>query len=175
MLIESARPHLRSQHPFAQSVWANCSAAKAPFLLYDPTRKQYQIARNKGRTGLNDGQYLSLNLSEQLRSKSIIHCDKRQRRQPSGTIFRQYDVRYVQHANQYQTHRLSVHGRESQQTTLCGARTNFIWKIWSISQRLPSPTPQLVSELRSTNLQLDRRVQEMHTLFDLSKEFNAQC
>src|SRR5690606_4498612 len=31
----------------------------------------------------------------------------------------------------------------------------------------------LVRELRQTNLQLDRKVQELHTLFDLSKEFNA--
>jgi len=147
-------------------------SSKGTILLYDPTRKQYQIARNKGRTGLNDGQYLSLNLSEQLRSKSIIHCDK----DNDGSLPEPFSGSTMCAMFNMQTSTRHIGylcmGGKANRQPFAEHELNFIENLVNISA-VAIANSQLVSELRSTNLQLDRRVQEMHTLFDLSKEFNA--
>lgn len=145
---------------------------KASILLYQPQKKKYQVARNKGQTGLHDGQYISLDLSTELKKKSIIQCAI----DNDGTLpepFSQNELCAMFNMRTSSEHigYLCIGGKANREP-FAEHELNFIENLVNISAVAISNS-QLVNQLRSTNLQLDRRVQEMHTLFDLSKEFNA--
>lgn len=145
---------------------------KAAILLYNPSEKRYDVTKNKGNTGYFEGQHLKISLSDELRAKSLILC----KRDNDGTIpelLIKNEICAIFNMKTSTQHigYLCVGAKASKQD-FADHELNFIENLVNISA-VAIANSQLVGELKSTNLQLDRRVQEMHTLFDLSKEFNA--
>lgn len=147
-------------------------STKASILLYQPMKKHYVVARNKGQTGLHDNQLISLHLSDYLKNKDIIQCAL----DNDGTLpepFSENELCAMFNMRTSTQHigYLCVGGKANKEP-FAEHELNFIENLVNISAAAISNS-QLVSQLKATNHQLDRRVQEMHTLFDLSKEFNA--
>lgn len=147
-------------------------STKASILLYQPQKKHYEVARNKGQTGLYDGQILKLNLSPALREKNIILCaHDNDGSLPEPFSENELCALFNMRTSTQHIGYLCIGGKATR-GDFAEHELNFIENLVNISAVAISNS-QLVHQLKSTNLQLDRRVQEMHTLFDLSKEFNA--
>jgi len=147
-------------------------STKSAILLWEPAQKHYEVKKNKGKTGLFEGQHLHLHLSESLKAKSIIMSGT----DNDGTlpdIFEKHEVCTLFNMKTSSEHigYLCI-GAKANKVPLSDRELDFIENLVNISA-VAIANSLLVSQLRTTNLQLDRRVQEIHTLFDLSKEFNA--
>ena len=145
---------------------------KAAILLWNPQEKRYDVAKNKGKTGLFDGQFLQLPLSDALKSRSVILS----KRDDDGTLpdlfsRNQFCAFFNMKTSSQHIGYLCI-GAKATGEPFADHEVDFIENLVNISA-VAIANSQLVGQLRTTNLQLDRRVQEMHTLFDLSKEFNA--
>lgn len=147
-------------------------STKSAILLWDAPQKNYEVKKNKGKTGLFEGQHLQLHFSESLKAKSIIMSAT----DNDGTIpdiFEKNEVCVLFNMKTSTEHigYLCI-GAKANKEPMSDRELDFIENLVNISA-VAIANSLLVSQLRSTNLQLDRRVQEIHTLFDLSKEFNA--
>lgn len=145
---------------------------KSAILLWDPSEKRYEVTKNKGKTGLHESQHLHLNFSEGLRKRSIIYSE----RDNDGTLpelFLRNELCVLFNLRTSSEHiGYLCMGAKASKEPFTDRELDFIENLVNISA-VAVANAKLVRQLRTTNLQLDRRVQEIHTLFDLSKEFNA--
>jgi phosphoserine phosphatase RsbU/P len=147
-------------------------ALRATILLWDPQKKHYQVAKNKGKTGLFEGQTLRLNLSEEIKGASVITAGTNEYNAlPDPFRHQDYCAMFNMRTSSQHVGYLCM-GAKASKEHYAEHELDFIENLVNISAVAISNS-QLVKQLRSTNVQLDRRIQEMHTLFDLSKEFNA--
>jgi phosphoserine phosphatase RsbU/P len=147
-------------------------ALRATILLWDPVKKHYQVAKNKGKTGLFEGQTLRLNLSDQTKATSVITAGTDDYNAlPDPFRHQDYCAMFNMRTSSQHIGYLCM-GAKATKEPFATHELDFIENLVNISAVAISNS-QLVKQLRSTNVQLDRRIQEMHTLFDLSKEFNA--
>ena len=143
---------------------------KAAILRYHPEHNGYKIEKVKGKTNLNEGDTVELNLSEeQLNSSSIYLAD-------DSTIPE------VCKKNGLQT-LINLRTGDQRLGFLClGPRLGsnqwqerekeFIESLATISA-VAMANSEMVGELKQVNRRLDRRVNELNTLFEISKNFNT--
>lgn len=145
---------------------------KSAIILWDKTEEVYVVSKNKGKTELLEGQKIYLNLSESLQNKSILHLD-RDNDETIPKIFEQNELRLIFNLRTSTEHiGYLCMGAKANKHEFSDHELEFIENLVNISAVAVSNSI-LVRQLKNTNLQLDRRIQEIHTLFDLSKEFNA--
>lgn len=145
---------------------------KSAILLWNRQEQYYEITKNKGKTGLFEGQHLYLELSETLRDKSIIYSARdNDGTLPSLFIENELCVLFNLRTSSEHIGYLCM-GAKANKQEFTDRELEFIENLVNISAVAVSNSI-LVRQLKNTNLQLDRRIQEIHTLFDLSKEFNA--
>ncbi|MCH8495253.1 MAG: SpoIIE family protein phosphatase [Balneolales bacterium] len=145
---------------------------RACILLWDPIKKDYEVAKNKGKTGLFEKQRMNLSLSDNLKSKSVILCPQDDDGSVPETFKKSGFCALFSIRTSAQHIGYLCIGEKANKELFTEQELNFIENLVNVSA-VAIANSQLVRQLRTTNLQLDRRVQEMHTLFDLSKEFNA--
>lgn len=147
-------------------------STKSAILLWDSNEQHYEVSKNKGKTGLFEGQHLQLRLSDALKAKSII-LSAQDNDGSIPDIFEKNEVCTLFNMKTSSEHigYLCI-GAKASKEPFTDRELNFIENLVNISA-VAIANSLLVRQLRTTNLQLDRRVQEIHTLFDLSKEFNA--
>ena len=143
---------------------------KAAILRHHPEYNGYKIEKVKGKTNLNEGDTVELNLSEeQLNSSSIYLAD-------DSTIPE------VCKENGLQT-LINLRTGDQRLGFLClGPRLGsnqwqerekeFIESLATISA-VAMANSEMVGELKQVNRRLDRRVNELNTLFEISKNFNT--
>ncbi len=145
---------------------------KSAILLWNKQEQYYEITKNKGKTGLFEGQHLYLELSDSLRDKSIIYSARdNDGTLPSLFIENELCVLFNLRTSSEHIGYLCM-GAKANKQEFTDRELEFIENLVNISAVAVSNSI-LVRQLKNTNLQLDRRIQEIHTLFDLSKEFNA--
>lgn len=145
---------------------------KAVILLWNYSEKKYEVAKNKGKTGFYEKQHVFFKLSDDLKSKSLIICkNDNDGSIPEILIKNEVCAIFNMKTSTQHIGYLCI-GAKANKLDFADHELNFIENLVNISA-VAIANSQLVNQLRSTNLMLDRRVQEMHTLFDLSKEFSS--
>jgi sigma-B regulation protein RsbU (phosphoserine phosphatase) len=144
-------------------------ATKAAIILFDPTHKKYAVRKSKGKTGFFDTQSIPLPGADSF--QDAVHVPTEHPGFPD--VLKENGL----------TGLFQIRTRAQHMGYLCiGSKAtgepfnpreiDFLENLVNISA-VAIANSLLVGQLRNTNLQLDRKVQELHTLFDLSKEFNA--
>lgn len=149
MLIESTDPDFVLNNLLLIAM-GKVMTTRAAIVLWDPIRRQYEVHKTKGRTGLFD--------------KQIVPSPGTH---PISALPGLFDIRtHTQHIG-YLLIGAKASGRDYDPQEV-----DFLENLVNISA-VAITNSMLVRQLKQTNLKLDRKVQELHTLFDLSKEFNA--
>lgn len=145
---------------------------KSAILLWNDAGEYYEVSKNKGKTGLFEGQHLYFDLSESLDKKSIIYVS-RDNDGSLPSLFAENELCVLFNLKTSSEHiGYLCMGAKASKEEFSSRELEFIENLVNISAVAVSNS-LLVRQLKNTNLQLDRRIQEIHTLFDLSKEFNA--
>lgn len=144
-------------------------ATKAVIILVDPVHKKHVVRKSKGKTGLFEAQEVPLPSSDAF--PDAVHIPTEHPTYPTllheNGLTGLFQIRTrAQHMGY-----LSI-GLKATGEPFNSREIDFLENLVNISA-VAIANSLLVGQLRSTNLQLDRKVQELHTLFDLSKEFNA--
>lgn len=125
-------------------------SSRAAIVLWDPVLGQYEVRKSKGRTGFEE--------------KQVIPSPQTSRPESLPGLF---EIRTQSRHIGYLLTGPKADGRPYDPKEV-----DFLENLVNISA-VAITNSMLVRELKQTNLKLDRKVQELHTLFDLSKEFNA--
>jgi phosphoserine phosphatase RsbU/P len=145
---------------------------KSAILLWNASKGYYEVSKNKGKTGLQEAQPIHLELSAKLRNQSVIYS-ARDNDGSLPAIFVENELCVLFNLRTSAEHiGYLCMGAKANREEFSHRELEFIENLVNISA-VAVANSVLVRQLKNTNLQLDRRVQEIHTLFDLSKEFNA--
>lgn len=143
---------------------------RGAILLYEPAKDSYLVKRTKGRTTLSEDETLSFDDGEKLKDQSWFktddvtdHLPEELREEPNCTFF---NLRTSNHHIGF-----LVLGPKGSRQPLTDWEHEFIESLVIISAVAIANT-RLFAELRNINRKLDRKVYELNTLFDLSKDFN---
>ncbi len=144
-------------------------ATKAVIILLDPLQKKHVVRKSKGKTGLFEDQVVPLPGADVF--PDAIHIPPDHPNYPA--VFAENGLTGLFQIRTRAQHMgyLSI-GSKATGEPFNAREVDFLENLVNISA-VAIANSLLVGQLRSTNLQLDRKVQELHTLFDLSKEFNA--
>lgn len=144
-------------------------ATKAVIFLIDPIHKKHVVRKSKGKTGLFEAQEVPLPGSDVF--PDAVHIPTDHPTYPD--VLREIGLTGLFQIRTRAQHMgyLSI-GPKATGEPFNPREIDFLENLVNISA-VAIANSILVGQLRSTNLQLDRKVQELHTLFDLSKEFNA--
>ncbi|MDX1672831.1 MAG: SpoIIE family protein phosphatase, partial [Balneolaceae bacterium] len=144
--------------------------SRAMVLIYQPGDNTYEVAKSKGRNCPKEGESISLQVPEQTKEQSVIRPDDKDIKMPelikgddSCTFFN------LQTSN----HHLGFLclGSKGTKEPLKQHEIEFVESLVIISA-VAIANSRMFSELRRINRMLDRKVYELNTLFDLSKDFN---
>lgn len=138
-------------------------------LQADRKQKKYIIADLKGRLPLVKGDTITLRGRLLADDTTIIHSgDDHYPDELAGSgLTTMVSLKTSGHAIGW----LAL-GPKFNGTPLSTSESEFLESL-TIMSSVALSNSKLIDELQSTNRQLDRKVQELYTLFDLSKEFNA--
>ncbi len=139
-------------------------------LIYQPGTKTYLVSKSKGRNSITEGQSLNLEWDESLKDQSVIHCG------PDGLdipgVFEGDD-----HCTLFNLRTSNNHigylylGPKGNKQSLSQREVDFVESLTIISS-VAIANSRMFTELRRINRMLDKKVYELNTLFDLSKDFN---
>ncbi|HLR33596.1 MAG TPA: hypothetical protein VK074_13985, partial [Fodinibius sp.] len=143
---------------------------RAMVLIYQPADNQYEIVKSKGRNCPPVGNFLDLSLDDNLRNQSIIRCGSDNvdlpeifEGDPTCTLFN------LQTSNNHLG--FLCLGSKGNKQPLSAHEVEFIESL-SIISSVAIANSRMFTEMRRVNRMLDRKVYELNTLFDLSKDFN---
>ena len=144
---------------------------KAAILLFDSETKNYRVEKTKGRTTFAEGDHLELNWDASQTEQSVIELKAEDVDTPDvlgkNNLCMVFNLRTGDNHLGY----LCL-GPKANGEPLLKREIEFIGSLATISAVAMSNT-EMVEELKHINRQLDRRVYELNTLFDLSKDFNV--
>lgn len=169
MLVESHDPDFIMNNLLLISM-GKVMSSRAMVLLFDAGRSAYFVAKTKGKLSMSEGQEMdSLKLfdADDDLSASVL----RGRRVPEELSVQGIDALFNIRTSDRHLGFLCL-GKKLSGKPLDDSETGFLESMVFMSA-VAIGNSQLMKELRQTNRELDMKVQEMHTLFELSKEFNA--
>jgi sigma-B regulation protein RsbU (phosphoserine phosphatase) len=154
-------------------VMGKMMVGKTAIFLYQPYTDDYQVAKTKGRTGF----VLSETFSEPMfRNQAEEHFYHLHQVPESGKPGPEIAGSGLQTFINLKTSALHLGvlglGARMDGTVLSNEELHFLEGLCIISAA-GIANSQLFGELRKINRELDKRVQELHTLFDLSQEFST--
>ncbi|MEX0684528.1 MAG: PP2C family protein-serine/threonine phosphatase [Balneolales bacterium] len=147
-------------------------SARAMVLLYEPIDDQYRVVKSKGKLSWKDGQAFKATeeltrLSGDNASSSLLAAEVVPKSLYDAGITVMINLRTSERHLGYLCMGGKVNGIH-----LNDAEKGFLESLVYMSATALGNS-FLVSEIKKANRDLDLKVQEMHTLFDLSKEFNG--
>ncbi len=149
LLIESSDPDF-VMHNLLLIAMGKVLCGRAAIVLFDSERGRYEVCKTKGRTGYADGQVVGSPVSDRPELLPGLFEIRTQSRHMGYLLL----------------------GPKTDGKPYDSNEMDFLENLVNLSA-VAIANSLLVRELKQTNVKLDRKVQELHTLFDLSKEFNA--
>ena len=144
--------------------------SRGMILIYQPGSETYKVSKSKGRNTPDEGSTFSFDWDGEAREQSVIRCGTEEVDIPdviegdgNCTIFN------LQTSNEHIG--FLCLGSKGNKQPLSEHEVEFIESL-SIISSVAIANSRMFTELRRINRMLDRKVYELNTLFDLSKDFN---
>ncbi|MEX0780015.1 MAG: PP2C family protein-serine/threonine phosphatase [Balneolales bacterium] len=170
LLVESHDPDFVMNNLLLISM-GKVMASRAMVLLLDADHQNYLVAKTKGKLEYAEGQKIALSSlfygSDGVQTTSVISGQNVPDILGDQGIATMFNIRTSDRHLGFLCLGKKLTGNFSKT-----AETGFLESLVFMSA-VAIGNSQLMKELKETNRKLDMKVQEMHTLFDLSKEFNA--
>jgi len=144
--------------------------SKGMILLYQPGSDKYIISKSKGRNCPEEGQTISFEWDADIDEQSVIQCGVDDFEMPDL-------IEGDQHCTFFNLQTSNDHigflclGSKGNKQPLNQHEVEFVESL-SIISSVAIANSRMFTELRRINRMLDRKVYELNTLFDLSKDFN---
>jgi sigma-B regulation protein RsbU (phosphoserine phosphatase) len=144
---------------------------KSAVFMYDQDEDYYYATHTKGRLSFTNQERIKWQI-EDFQKTQTVHVETK-KNDTFPTLFWDNDLKTVVHiktSNQYLGFILL--GPKLNKEPLSQREIDFITSLVIILS-VSIANSQLFSDLKQANRSLDKKVQELHTLFDLSKEFSS--
>lgn len=144
--------------------------SRGMILLYQPGSDNYIISKSKGRNCPEEGQTISFDWDKEVQEQSVIQCGVDDFEMPDL-------IEGDQHCTFFNLQTSNDHigflclGSKGNKQPLSQREIEFVESL-SIISSVAIANSRMFTELRRINRMLDRKVYELNTLFDLSKDFN---
>lgn len=143
---------------------------KGIILIHQPGDDSYLVSKAKGRGCPEEGAILNLDWDESVRQKSVIQCGVDDI--PMPEVIRGGEACTFFNLRTSNNHLgFLCLGKKGNMEALSTREIEFVESL-SIISSVAIANSRMFTELRHINRMLDRKVYELNTLFDLSKEFN---
>jgi sigma-B regulation protein RsbU (phosphoserine phosphatase) len=139
-------------------------------LLHQPGDNSYVVSKSKGRSCPKEGKKISFNWDAEVREQSVIQCGIDDIEMPDLIEGDQHCTFFNLRTSNYHIGFLCL-GSKGNQKPLNQQEIEFVESL-SIISSVAIANSRMFSELRRINRMLDKKVYELNTLFDLSKDFN---
>ena len=143
---------------------------KAMVIIHQPARNNYIVTKSKGRSCPDEGETLSLSWDKETLNKSVIECAKEDIQLPEFFEGKQNCTFFNLRTSNNHIGFLCL-GPKGNGKPLNQHEIEFVESL-SIISSVAIANSRMFTELRRINRMLDRKVYELNTLFDLSKDFN---
>lgn len=144
--------------------------SRGMILIYQPGSDHYIVSKSKGRNCPPEGQILTFDWDEEVKEQSVIRCGSDDFEMPEA-------IGWEDHCTLFNLQTSNNHigflclGPKGNKQPLSEHEIEFIESLTIISS-VAIANSRMFTELRRINRMLDRKVYELNTLFDLSKDFN---
>jgi sigma-B regulation protein RsbU (phosphoserine phosphatase) len=144
--------------------------SRGMIMIYQPGTDNYIVSKSKGRSCPNEGQTLSFDWDEEVKEQSVIRRGVDDFEMPEI-------IEGDEHCTFFNLRTSNNHigflclGSKGNKQSLSEHEIDFIESL-SIISSVAIANSRMFTELRRINRMLDRKVYELNTLFDLSKDFN---
>ncbi|SMO82941.1 SpoIIE family protein phosphatase [Gracilimonas mengyeensis] len=174
-LLETSRLLIESQEPdfvlnnLLLITMGKLLVPKGMILINQGSDKKYQVSKVKGRCPFSEGDIIKLNFDSKLLDQPTLRASEvpevaGQMDLPDNSIF--FNLRTTNHHLGFLC--LGPKGNKSELTQ---NEIEFIESL-SIISSVAIANSRMFQELRLINRKLDRKVHDLHTLLELSKDFN---
>lgn len=143
---------------------------KGMILIYQPGENKYVVRKSKGRGCPEEGESMSFPQPEEVKNRSIIDGASDDLDLPEIIEGEDQCVLFNLETSNYHLGFLCL-GAKGNKQPLNEREREFIQSLVIMSS-VAIANSRMFSELRRINRMLDRKVYELNTLFDLSKDFN---
>ena len=139
-------------------------------LIYQPGSENYRVSKSKGRKAPDEGAHLSFEWDQEVKEQSVVQCGIDDFEMPEL-------IEGDRHCTFFNLRTSNNHigflvlGSKGNQQPLSEREVEFVESLTIISS-VAIANSRMFTELRRINRMLDRKVYELNTLFDLSKDFN---
>lgn len=144
--------------------------SRSAILLYDPASGSYSIQKSRGISGDQVPEKVSIGFSDDEKQCSYVMYDQFKDKLPRLINNMENSVFFPLRTSSNHLGFLFIGGKANG-TRYTDRELEFVESLCIISS-VAIANSRLFDELRTTNRKLDRRIHELNTLFDLSKEFN---
>lgn len=175
-LLETARLLIESQNTdfvlnnLLLITMGKLMVTKGTILIYQPADGSYLVSKSKGRGSPAEGSVLSPGWDDSIREKSVIQCGIDNYEMPEV-------IKGDSRCTFFNLRTSNSHigflclGSKGTRQVLNQHEIEFIESL-SIISSVAIANSRMFTELHRINRMLDRKVYELNTLFDLSKDFN---
>lgn len=144
--------------------------SRAMVIIYQPASDNYKVSKSKGRNCPPEGQHLSFQFGDKVREQSVIQCGIDDIELPEILDGDRRCTLFNLRTSNNHIGFLCL-GSKGNNQPLSEHEIEFIESL-SIISSVAIANSRMFTELRRINRKLDRKVYELNTLFDLSKDFN---
>lgn len=139
-------------------------------LIYQPGKENYIISKSKGHNAPDEGTQISLDGQPDVKKKSVIQCGIDDFEMPE-LIDGDKNCTFFNLRTSNDHIGFLCLGSKGNSEPLSQREIDFVESL-SIISSVAIANSRMFTELRRMNRMLDRKVYELNTLFDLSKDFN---
>lgn len=144
--------------------------SRGMILIYQPGSENYLVSKSKGRNTPEEGAQLSFDWEEEVQQQSVIQCGVDDFEMPE-LIDGDSHCTFFNLRTSNNHIGFLVLGSKGNKQSLNQHEIEFVESL-SIISSVAIANSRMFTELRRINRMLDRKVYELNTLFDLSKDFN---
>lgn len=143
---------------------------KGMIIIHQPADDTYMVSKAKGRSCPEEGEVISFDWDPSVREQSVIQCGVDNIKMPELIEGDKHSTFFNLRTSNYHIGFLCL-GSKGTKKPLNQQEIEFVESL-SIISSVAIANSRMFSELRRINRMLDRKVYELNTLFDLSKDFN---
>jgi len=144
--------------------------ARGMVMIYQPGSDDYIISKSKGRNCPQEDTHISFDIDDEIRQQSIIRCGVDDFEMPEALNENDHCTFFNLRTSNNHIGFLCL-GPKGNKQPLSDHEIEFVESLCIISS-VAIANSRMFTELRRINRMLDRKVYELNTLFDLSKDFN---
>lgn len=144
--------------------------SRAAFLIYNPDSDTYRIEKPKGLKNYSDGDNITIDLDPEEKECSHFYLKDYPQKLPVLSDKDENSLFFPLRSSSHHIGFLYMGGKANKQP-YTKPELEFVESL-SIITSVAIINSELFEELKATNRKLDRRIHELNTLLDLSKEFN---